>query len=403
MIERALAEAVFDEAIAACDPARSVTVDPGDRELRAFAVGKAALAMARGLGRVRSGIVVAPQPGDVPPGWRLMIAAHPEPDERSVEAGRVVVELVESARDGDALVALISGGASSLIEQPRVPLDELNAIVGAVMRAGRPIEQLNLVRGALSSIKAGQLAVRARVPILTQAVSDVIGDDLSVIGSGPTIGPWTTAPNVRVDHGAYLDLRRRQAIQILRDLGIAIPPVLDTAIRARFVTRSDRARVVRRSCSLAAAADQALRARGMVALLQLGPVHDQVPAVADQLAATTGLVIAWGEPVLHVPEDHGEGGRAQQLALELANRLRGTDRSALVVGSDGVDGPAPRTRLAPAGAFVDGTTWDAIRARGLDPDAALARCDAGTVLDAVGALVVTGPTGVNHADLIMVG
>jgi hydroxypyruvate reductase len=106
---------------------------------------------------------------------------------------------------------------------------------------------------------------------------------------------------------------------------------------------------------------------------------------------------------LRVPDEHGTGGRAQQLALLLAQHLRGTERSALVVGTDGVDGPPPHDRAAPAGAWVDGATWDAIVAAGHDPAAALARCDAGSALQAVGALIVTGPSGINHADLTIIG
>jgi hydroxypyruvate reductase len=114
-------------------------------------------------------------------------------------------------------------------------------------------------------------------------------------------------------------------------------------------------------------------------------------------------VVAWGEPTLRVPAVHGEGGRAQQLALVLARRLRGTSRAAFVVGTDGIDGPPPADRPAPAGAWVDGATWEAIAAAGIDPAAALASCDAGRALAAVGALVVTGATGINHADLVILG
>jgi hydroxypyruvate reductase len=97
------------------------------------------------------------------------------------------------------------------------------------------------------------------------------------------------------------------------------------------------------------------------------------------------------------------GGRSQQLALALARLLRGRSRGALVVGTDGIDGPPPPDRASPAGAWVDGGTWDAIAATGRDPAEHLARCDAGSALAAVGALVVTGPTGINHADLMIVG
>jgi hydroxypyruvate reductase len=106
---------------------------------------------------------------------------------------------------------------------------------------------------------------------------------------------------------------------------------------------------------------------------------------------------------LRLPRRHGIGGRAQQLALVLARRLRGSERSALVVGTDGIDGPPPPDRPAPAGAWIDGATWDAIVAAGIDPAAALAVCDAGTALAAAGSLVVTGPSGINHADLVLLG
>jgi hydroxypyruvate reductase len=128
-----------------------------------------------------------------------------------------------------------------------------------------------------------------------------------------------------------------------------------------------------------------------------------VAEVAAQLAQISGPIVAWGEPTLRVPADHGDGGRAQQLALALAGRLRGRDVAALVVGTDGIDGPPPRDRPSPAGAWVDGATWDAVIAAGHDPAAALVRCDAGSALAAAGALVVTGPSGINHADLVIVG
>src|SRR6185503_19452730 len=136
--------------------------------------------------------------------------------------------------------------------------------------------------------------------------------------------------------------------------------------------------------SAAHAAVQALAARGIAVSLLATPLAGEVEHVARGLAEHPGALVAWGEPTLRVPAVHGEGGRAQQLALVLARRLRGTARSALVVGTDGVDGPPPAERPAPAGAWVDGATWDAIAAAGRDPDAALATCDAGPALAAVG-------------------
>ncbi len=406
MIDRARAEQAFRDAVRACDPevrvrrALSHLGLPGERRL-GVAVGKAAIAMARGIGPVVHGIAVTVPGADrsLPAGWELLHAGHPEPDERSVAAGQAVARLVAAATPDQLVVAAISGGASALIEQPRISLPELRSLIAMLMATGAPIRELNCVRSALSELKAGGLAIDCAAPILTLVASDVIGDPMDVIGSGPTIGPWLVTPGARVDSGFVAEANRRVALEILCRHGIAAPAVMERAIGARHVTRVDRAQLV---LGIGDFAEQLSRALG--ARLR-APHARTVSDVADELAAEQvgELVVGWGEPTLRVPPDHGEGGRAQQLALELARRLRGTDRGALVAGSDGIDGPAPRDRPAPAGAFIDGTTWDAIAARGIDPAAALAHCDAGTALHVVGALFVPGPTGVNHADIAIVG
>lgn len=404
MIERAVAEAVMREVVVTCDPASRVREALGEPEIAArlagrrrfaIAVGKAAWAMARGAGDVVDGVAVVPAGagGALPRGWRLLEAAHPEPDERSVAAGQALQALVRAPQETDVIFALMSGGASALAELPRVPLDDFVATIRGMMAAGAAIDEINAVRGALSAIKAGQLARAATAPIVTLAISDVIGDSLAVIGSGPTVGPGADA---------------RRARAILERHGVAVPPVLagEPATGASLppVRRSDHAVVIAPMASAAQAAVRALAARGIAASLVEAPIAGEVAAVAQALAARDAggaAIVAWGEPTLRLPPVHGVGGRAQQLALQLAGWLRDSARGALVVGTDGIDGPPPAGRDAPAGAWVDGTTWDRIVAAGYDPAAALAACDAGTVLDAVGALVVTGPSGINHADLVI--
>lgn len=365
MIERAICEAVFREAVIACDPAARVRValerDPlAGRDVIGLAIGKAALAMARGAGPVTRGLVVTTvddQRG-LPGGWRLVLSTHPVVSEHGVAAGADAITMVETARIDDVVLALISGGASSLVEQPidGLSLDEFRDRVHAVMASGAPIHEINRVRTALSALKGGKLAARSAAPVVTLVVSDVIGDDPRVIGSGPTV------------------------CEPMRD--------------------RDRVDVVAPMACFGAEVVEALAARSIEARRLVDPIADDVAEVAERLPAESGVVVAWGEPTVRVPEPHGSGGRAQQLALELARRLRGTQRSAFVAGSDGVDGPSPR---GAAGAYVDGATWDAIVHAGLDPEDALRRCDAGTVLDAAGALVVTGPTGINHADVVILG
>lgn len=418
MIGRDLACAAYRDAVVACDPearvraalaAVDVAARLGDRRRLGIAVGKAARAMARGAGEVADGVAIVPAGGagaPLPAGWRVLESAHPWPDARSVDAARAARALISRATADDVVLALVSGGASALLEEPRgeVTLDELGAVTRAVMASGAPIGDLNAVRSAVSAVKAGGLVAASAAPVVTLAVSDVVGDALAVIGSGPTV--TLSAP------AAYDAAVRGRAATVLAAARVAIPAAVAAVLaapRAAGARRpQDLARVIAPMAGFAQAAADALAARGVVARVRAAPVTGDVAHVAAALAAAgpgagQGVIVAWGEPTLAVPAAHGEGGRAQQLALELARHLRGTARGALVIGSDGVDGPPPRDRPAPAGAFVDGATWDAIAGAGRDPAAALARRDAGPELAAVGALVITGPTGVNHADLVVLG
>lgn len=416
MLSRAEAESAFLRAVTECDPTRlvreAITLPP----TVGFAVGKAAVAMARGAGPVREGLAIAPADDGrgLPAGWRLMIGAHPIPDERSLAAGKAAIELFEQASPDDVVLALISGGASSLMEAPRVPFGEYKAITSAVMAAGAPITILNLVRTALSRIKGGGLVAECGARVITFAISDVFGDWIGVIGSGPTVVDLPPPPDqvermlrgLPLPGGAAELLAARgpaaKAALAVRELGIeahALDELANQPYREPARRIGDVAQLL---APMRAFADAAARGLHGARVLD-APLVGDVERCAARLVAEPGRVVAWGEPTLVVPAEHGEGGRAQQLALVLARELGGTDRAALVAGSDGVDGPAPAGRRAPAGAFVDGTTWKAILAAGIDPERALARRDAGTALAAVGALFLPGPTGVNHADLVLIG
>jgi len=365
VIARAACEEAFAAAVRACDPARLVRAELaahplGDRDVYALAVGKAALAMARGAGPVARGLAIAPRldGAPLPLGWTARDAAHPEPDERSLAAGDAAIELVESAGEGDVVLALISGGASALVERPLpgVTLEALRDEVRALMHGGADIRAINAARTRLSAIKGGQLAQRSRAPIVTLVASDVIGDDPAIVGSGPTVA---NRAGDRVAVIAPMELFAHRVWEHIAGHG------------------------------------------GWVELA--GTVEAAADQLLEILDRTDPAWVAWGEPTVQIPADHGQGGRAQQLALLVARGLRGTPRSCFVAGSDGIDGPPPRDRPAPAGAYVDGTTWDAIIAAGIDPQRAVERCDAGPALAAVGALVVTGATGINHADIAIVG
>jgi hydroxypyruvate reductase len=342
-------------------------------------------AMARGAAPVAArGLVVAPADAGAP--WPVVVGAHPVPDARSVVAGRALIDFVRAVPASDVLLALVSGGASALAEVPRdgVSLDELVARVREVVARGADIIEINRVRASLSAIKGGRLAEMSAAPVITLVASDIVHDVGRYVGSGPTVGPWT---NMLALPRAVPDVRRTEIERLLaftperdgrKDALIPIASVADLADAAVFQQR------------IAPADEIANDVTGDVDL-----VAARVASLVD--APGRPLLVLAGEPTVRLPDSPGVGGRAQQLALLVAKLLAHRPGwTFLAAGSDGIDGTGPA-----AGAIVDGATWAALAARGIDGDSALARCDAGTALAAIGATVVTGATGVNHADLML--
>lgn len=387
---RALLREVWAEALAAVAPAprvRAALAELGEgdgawarRPRYAMAIGKAARSMLEGAaeGGWVEAIVVGPAgagegtaaapPAAAPASAgpvRFLVGAHPVPDASSVAAAEALRRFVARVPPEGLLVALISGGGSAMVAAPRpgLSLEEKVAATSKKMAEGASIAELNQLRRALSSVKGGQLVAACAAPVLTLIVSDVAGDDPRVVASGLTIHDGRP---------------------------------------------QDRCRVIAGQDSVARAAAAALAARGWPVVLRPEPLVGEVGAAAAELLALRAgapgggdrvAVIAYGEPVVALPPDAGTGGRAQQLALLLARALDGQPAAALAAGSDGADGPS----LPPvAGGLVDGATWRALGAAGIDGARALARCDARPALAAVDRLLVTGPTGRNHADAMIV-
>jgi glycerate 2-kinase len=354
--------------------------------------GKAAVAMAagvaRGLGKMRlhGGLVVTKQArGFAPEGVEIRVGAHPEPDARSAAAGRAMVRRLSRASHDRRVIAVLSGGASSLLASPvsGVSLEELRQTTRALIASGLPIHDVNAVRQALTVASGGRLAGFGRAPIDVIVVSDVIGDDLSIIGSGPFAAP--------------VDAARVAAIA-------AEVPAIPEAVRAvlarprEIVTQTAvvRHHLVASPQTLLAAAVAEAERRGLQ-VIPLAMATDDVLAVADRLAAVTlapgQIAIGVGEPTVRLPADHGRGGRNQQLALEMAHRLADGPLVFASVASDGDDGPTDA-----AGAVVDGESLARLVRVG-DPEVARTRCDAHPILDRAGLLLRTGPTDTNVLDL----
>jgi hydroxypyruvate reductase len=386
---------------------------PEGARVHVLAAGKAAGAMAKAL-EERAGDLVAAGlcvtkagHGRALQRFALREAGHPLPDAASAAAGLEAMELVRGAPPTDVVLVLLSGGASALLTCPAqgLELGDVARTTDLLMRAGAGIVELNVVRKHLTRLFGGRLAELAagrRIEVL--ALSDVEGDRLDVIGSGPC------AP----DPSTYAD-----AIAVLHDRGLAgsvpsrVRAHLEAGTRAEVPETPkpgdpvfDRVRTTvlgsNRDARGAALEEAARRGwRGV----DLGEVlRDEAREVGRRLGAVfrtlspshTTCVIAGGETTVTV-RGEGRGGRSQELALAAALTLRGGTRATLLAaGSDGTDGPTDA-----AGAFADGATISRGAREGKDALTHLDRNDAYAFFDAEGGLLRTGPTGTNVRDLCL--
>jgi len=423
---RADLEGIFRDAVAAVDAAALVTQALREqwaqhlaaRRLSALAVGKAALPMAAAA---HAALTIPPaQAMAIAPviqsaladllraqGWQLYRGGHPLPDQDSLAAGRAVLAMAATLGPDDLLLVLLSGGASALMvaPPPGVSLEDKLAVTQALLRTRAAISEINTVRKHLSQLKGGRLAAAADgAEVLTLIVSDVRGNDLTTIGSGPTApdpSSFEQARGVLIRHKLWG--RAPEAVRSWLEAGMAgeiaeSPKPGDPRLRrVRNVVIGDNER------ALAAAAASA-RGRGFEPHLS-GDLYGEARAVGRRLAQELAqalphqCLLAGGEPLVEV-RGSGRGGRAQELALAAAlelERLQPARSVALLcAGSDGVDGPTDA-----AGGFADNGSSGRARSRGLDPAAELARNNSYPVLEAAGDLFKSGATRTNVADLFI--
>ena len=413
---REKARAIFEAGLAAADPARQiegieVPVPGANGRLMVLGAGKAAAHLAKALesrlsDRDHSGRIVVKYGHGVPL-ERIVVeeGGHPLPDEPGLRATERLLAELDHTRAEDRIVFLLTGGASALLVAPAegLTLEDKIGVTDLLLRSGATIQELNAVRKHLSAVKGGRLLERM-VParVLTLLVSDVIGDDLSLIGSGPTaLDPSTfrDALDVLMRYD-MVDNAPENVVQHLR-AGVS-GAIAETPKPGDGVLDHVEHHLLASNCtSLVAAADKA-RALGfetqVFAQDMVGDVHVQAQRFAKALVERPGpaALIAGGELTLEVTGS-GLGGRSQEFALVVARELAGHDDvMVLAAGTDGTDGPTDA-----AGAFADGRTWARAREHGVDPKALLANNDAYHVFDPLDALLRTGPTGTNVNDLVV--
>jgi glycerate 2-kinase len=333
-------------------------------------------------------------------------AGHPLPTEGSVAAARRALDLARTTNRDGLLVVLISGGASAMMALPvdGVALAEKQATVGLLLMRGADIHQLNTVRKHLSAIKGGQLAAASRARVTTIAISDVIGDDLSIIASGPTVPDITTFASAlqvldeRGGRAAYPDAVVRH---LERGAAGSVP---ETPKPGDPRLAHSTARVVGNRFTAVDGARSAAEALGYRVHVIDDPVTGEARAAGAAVlrAARTLMdaggrrcVLAAGETTVTVT-GRGRGGRNQELALAMLPQLHdlGEHVVAASVGTDGIDGPTDA-----AGAVVDSTSRARAATAGLAADAYLADNNSYAFFDALDDLIRTGPTGTNVGDL----
>ena len=332
----------------------------------------------------------------------LMEAGHPVPDEASVAAGRAIAQLASQARPDDLVVVLISGGASALMELPAegVTLDDIQSTTRALLSCGATITELNAVRACMSQIKAGGLArLIAPARCVCLVLSDVLGNPLEAIGSGPCVARSASPAS---------------ALAVLKKYSIETEWAARLAVAADETDEDVRARsqpphiIVGDIKTALYAARASAVTRGYRPIIVTGWVQGEAREVGltlggaardlADLKISDGIdcLIFGGETTVTVRGD-GLGGRCQEIAAVAIPIVAGCSGvTLLAAGTDGTDGPTDA-----AGALVDGLTAQRAAAQGLSVPGALARSDTYALLNDLGCLIRTGPTGSNVGDLMI--
>jgi glycerate 2-kinase len=399
---------ILAAAIGAVDPFKAVQKYLPVIEGRAFGlgIGKAAVPMMEALAErvpLAGGLAVTKfAPGLRRELYTVMEGGHPIPDARSLAAGERVLEFVSSLQEEDTLVCLISGGGSALVTAPYVPLEHMQTLTSLLLSSGARIDEINILRRQLDRLKGGGLAQATKAKLISLILSDVIGNPLEAIASGPTVPNPTTKKDAIAVLKKY-DLKEQVPDSILLALEY---DSLASSYQAQAPTRQDAQTIIVGDNRLAAlAARKQAEAEGFHADILTNELQGEARQVGRELAHRLRMessrrprpfcLIAGGETTVTLQGD-GKGGRNQELALAAVPELAGLPHVMLIsLATDGDDGPTDA-----AGAVVTGESTQRAGSLGLDAAGHLSRNDAYPFFEALGDLLKTGPTGTNVNDLI---
>jgi len=369
--------------------------------------GKASIAMGEGLenvlgDRIDGGLIVT-KSGHAEPlrNIRTMEAGHPVPDAASLAAGQAMLDFAAQTNAQDLVLFVLSGGASALMEAPvdGISLEDLQTVNQQLLASGATILTMNAIRSRLSRIKVGGLARAFAAHVVCLVASDVQGNRLSVIGSGPFVSPPQEVPLDDILRSFGFD--RTFPESVLRRLqersGHEAVPLVEHRIVGDARIMGEIAIRFARELGLSPSGGPWTLSGDAREAVRLYDAKGMVPDLPSRMDPTYNCMIATGETTV-VVSGAGLGGRAQEMAVVAAQKIAGhPDVAWLIAGSDGTDGPTDA-----AGALVDGETLARAAARGFEYEKTLADNDSYHFHEAAGTLVKTGPTGSNLNDIMIV-
>ena len=368
----------------------------GEGRIALIAAGKAEWQLANAarsaLGDACTGLVIMKY-GHVRediPGIECFEAGHPIPDENGVTATQKAIEMVKTLSVKDQVIFLLSGGGSALFEKTLVPLEELQDITGQLLACGTDIVEINIIRKRLSEVKGGRFAKYCEpARVYSVILSDVLGDPIDMIASGPTYPDSSTCKEAqKIAEKYHLKLSDRAKELLSKET----PKTLGNSVVT--VTGS-----VRELCAAAGKAAEKLGYEPIFLTEQLSCEAKEAGSFlapilkSHQRDGRRLAFLAGRETIVHLTEN-GKGGRNQELAFAAAAGIAGMENAAVFsFGSDGTDGPTDA-----AGGYVDGASLRKMRELGINTDAALRENNTYPALKQIGGLIMTGPTGTNVND-----
>ena len=394
IIDRAIKESLPDSAVR-----KALQEFPETKgKVVLIAVGKAAWQMADAaysfLGeRITSGVVVTMYDHSKGRIGNLEIyeGGHPVPDEKSYKGTSAAIKAVEGLEEEDIVLFLVSGGGSALFEKPLIPSSDMARLTSELLASGASITEMNTIRKRMSAVKGGKFALLCKpAKVFSIVLSDIIGDPLDMIASGPAYPDSSTREEAEAIAEAYGLTLTDEMKKLLAE---ETPKSLDNV--ETHVTGS-----VRELCASASRAAEELGYKSFVITSYLSCIAREAGVMMADIAmhnkdSKESLAFIMGGETVVKLTGKGKGGRNQELALSAAPLLSSVENAAVFsVGSDGTDGPTDA-----AGGYVDSDTLSILKAKGIDVQKVLEDNDAYHALEKCGGLVITGPTGTNVNDV----